>query len=541
MRQFAHFAGKKPTLMVSAHAAHIMLAQEHHGSLDVAWAIDDVAHADDRIDVLFVDLAECNLEPSVFGMDVPQIGNSIHSRWKGIAARSSRSIEKFGTTDGCSVILGPAVPMTIPISVLFLLASVVSAMFTLNALWPARRFWPLVGAGFFASWLTGELASHHLFWQALLTGLFVWAGGLGDWPSVVAVVIFSLSWIGLLRIWVQSRRANDVMEAALQTGLGANYERLIPEECRNGLDERWTLRQRLFPLPVYDARVECTKNIVFSKAGGIDLRLDVYRAKGLAKDELRPTVLFVHGGGWTIGSKNDQGKPLANRLAAHGWVVVSANYRLSPRFTFPDHIIDVKSAIRWIREHGRKYGANPDFIVITGGSAGGHLAALAALSPNDPTYQPGFEDVDTRVQACVPFYGVYDFTDRKGIFRNSLLLPLVERAVMKKRLSEARSMFEHASPMSRVHADAPPFFVIHGEKDSLIPVDEGRLFVELLRATSLSPVLYAEIPGAQHAFEVFPSERTGHVLAGVERFVGAVYGLWCGGRSLPAASPKYGS
>ncbi|MBK9266123.1 MAG: alpha/beta hydrolase [Polyangiaceae bacterium] len=421
-------------------------------------------------------------------------------------------------------------PITASIPALFLLVSVASAMFTLNALWPARRFWPLVGAGFFASWLTGELATHHLFWQAAATGLFVWAGGLDEWPSMAALVIFSLSWMGLLRILVQSRQANEVMETALREGLGADYERLIPERFRDGLTERWTLRQRLFPLPIFDGRVERIKNIVFSKAGGVDLRLDVCRPKGLAQNELRPTVLFVHGGGWTIGSKDDQGKPLANRLAAHGWVVVSANYRLSPRFTFPDHIIDVKSAIRWIREHGEEYGANPDFVVITGGSAGGHLAALAALTPNDPTFQPGFEHVDTSVQGCVPFYGVYDFTDRKAIFKNTLLIPILEKAVVKKRLSEARSVFEHASPMSHVRADAPPFFVIHGEKDSLVPVGEGRLFVELLREKSTSPVLYAELPGAQHAFEVFPSERTGHVLAGVERFVGAVYGQWCAGR-----------
>src|SRR6185503_18791704 len=144
-------------------------------------------------------------------------------------------------------------------------------------------------------------------------------------------------------------------------------------------------------------------------------------------------------------------------LAAHGWVVVSVNYRLSPRFTFPDHIIDVKAAIRWIREHGPEYGADPAFIAVTGGSAGGHLAALAALTPDDPEYQPGFEGVDTSVQACVPFYGVYDFTDRKGIWKRSLLLPMLERHIMKKRLKDAPEAFDRASPMSRARADAPPF------------------------------------------------------------------------------------
>jgi acetyl esterase/lipase len=428
------------------------------------------------------------------------------------------------TTAAFSGIFRPVVPMLVPIPVLFLFASVVGAMFTMNALWPARRFGPAQGPAFFASWLTGELVSHHLFWQVVATGLFVWAGGLDGWPGQAALVIVGFSWLGMMRILMQSRQADEVMESALQEAFGKEYQQSIPSELRKDINERWSLRQRLFPLPIYDDRVERTRNIVYSEAGGVKLRLDVYRPKGLSKNAQRPTVLFLHGGAWMIGSKEEQGKPLAYRLAAHGWVVVSANYRLSPRFTWPDHIIDVKSAIRWIREHGAEYGADPEFIVITGGSAGGHLSSLAALTPNDPVFQPGFEHVDTSVQACVPFYGAFDFTDHHGFWKHSLLVPMLERLVVKKRLSEAREVFEYASPINHVRTDAPPFFVIHGDQDSLAPVEGGRVFAEMLRAKSKAPVLYAELPGAQHAFEVFPSERTGHVLAGVERFVGVVYG-----------------
>ncbi len=94
---------------------------------------------------------------------------------------------------------------------------------------------------------------------------------------------------------------------------------------------------------------------------------------------------------------------------SRGWVCVAINYRLAPRDPFPAHIVDVKKAIAWIRENIAAYGGNPDYIAITGGSAGGHLAALAALTANDAAYQPGFEDADTTVQAAVPHYGVYDF------------------------------------------------------------------------------------------------------------------------------------
>lgn len=418
--------------------------------------------------------------------------------------------------------LGRVPPGSAPF--LFLLAAIVGGLFTVNALRPARRWWPLVGAGFFASWLTAELAAHHILWSIVATAAFLWAGALVGWPGWTALGLMIGCWIGLVILVAEARKARLVMEAALREGLGDDYLAAIEKDQHSLLEEAFPVRQRLLPLWMGDSRVERVRNIVYHRAEGVSLRLDVYRPR-----ERRgpcPVVLHVHGGAWMIGSKDDQGKPLAYRLASHGWVVVSINYRLSPRFTWPAHIVDVKAAIKWIREHGAEYGADPDFIAITGGSAGGHLSALAALTPGDPEYQPGFERADTTVQACVPFYGVYDFTDRKGIWKRSLLRPMLERRIMKRRLSEAPDVFERASPMSRVSPGAPPFFVIHGTRDTLVPVAEARLFVELLRASSRSPVLYAELPGAQHAFEVFASHRTGLVLAGVERFLAWTLGEW---------------
>ena len=154
-------------------------------------------------------------------------------------------------------------------------------------------------------------------------------------------------------------------------------------------------------------------DLPYSEAGKRG-HLDLYLPAGEDTIKDAPVLLQIHGGAWTIGEKDHQGRPLMNQMAAQGWVCVAINYRLSPRDAWPAHIVDVKRAIAWIKDNIADYGGDPDYIAITGGSAGGHLTALAALTAGDPEFQPGFEDADTSVQAAVPFYGVYDFAGSTG-------------------------------------------------------------------------------------------------------------------------------
>ena len=232
----------------------------------------------------------------------------------------------------------------------------------------------------------------------------------------------------------------------------------------------------------------------------------------------------IHGGGWVIGDKREQGLPLLNHMAAQGWVCFNVNYRLSPGVAFPDHLVDLKRGLAWIKEHADEYGIDPDFVCVTGGSAGGHLTAMMGLTANDPSYQPGFEDADTSLAAAVPFYGIYDFTP-DGAFGSDpeIFRRFLEPLVMQAFVDEEPEKFVAASPVHHVRADAPPFFVIHGDRDTLAPVEDARAFVERLRAVSTQPVLYAEMHGAQHAFEVFPSARTSKVIEGVERFLSTLW------------------
>jgi acetyl esterase/lipase len=271
-----------------------------------------------------------------------------------------------------------------------------------------------------------------------------------------------------------------------------------------------------------------------TKGKRVRLRLDLTRPVDAKPGDRRPGILQIHGGAWVLGDKREQGIPLLNHLAANGWVGINANYRLSPRVAAPEHLIDCKKAIAWWREHAEEHGGDPDFLCVTGGSAGGHLTALVALTANDPRYQPGFEDVDTSVRAAVPFYGVYDFTNRGGHWHKDTVRLFIEPRVMQKRLADDPEAFADYSPMDLVRPDAPPFLVIHGSLDTLAPVEDAREFVRLLREVSQAPVLYAEMAGAQHAFEIFPSYRAARVIEGVERFLHSVHVAYLRGRSAPS-------
>lgn len=430
------------------------------------------------------------------------------------------------------VALAHTYPLLVPST--YLAASAVGAGFALNAHRPLARSGGLSISVFFAGWLTGELPLHHLAWQVAGTALFVWAGALGAWPGWVGLAVTLVSWGALLDLFRRARQAEAIVERALVEALGADYQRRIAPDLLARLDPQPRLAELLLPFAMGHRDVERLRGVPYGSHGRRN-ELDIYRRKD--RPAGCPVVIQVHGGAWVIGDKRQQGLPLVNLLASQGWLCVAINYRLSPRSTFPDHIVDVKRAIAWVKAHIAEYGGDPDFVVLTGGSAGGHLSSLAALTAGDADLQPGFAEADTRVQACVPFYGVYDFTNRSGEGRADLV-GLLERLVIKKPFAEARDVYDRASPMSRVHAGAPPFLVFHGTHDTLVPVAEARIFVDLLRAASRAPVAYVELPQAQHAFEVFASVRTAHAIRGVARFLAFVYSQHRAAAAANAAPPS---
>lgn len=398
---------------------------------------------------------------------------------------------------------------------LLFVSGLLGLVYALNALAPRKRPPVVFLWSFFASWMTIELVWHHLVFGALLTGGLVAAGALDQPIGVAGLVLMAAALVVLASIALATRRTVVSVQGALTD--------LEPEPDA----PRFPRSHVVLPFLLNHRRgLRRVKNVEFARVGGKRLRLDVTlpSAPVPAGRARRPALMQIHGGGWVIGDKREQGLPLLNHMAAQGWVCFNVNYRLSPGVAMPDHLVDLKRGLAWIKAHADEYGIDPSFVAVTGGSAGGHLTALMGLTENDPRFQPGFEAADTSVAAAVPFYGVYDFTDAGAfgadpeIFRRFL-----EPIVIQAFLADEPEKFREASPLHHVHAGAPPFFAIHGDRDTLAPVEDARAFVAALRAVSTEPVLYAEMKGAQHAFEVFPSLRTARVIEGVERFLSTLW------------------
>ncbi|MGO9385529.1 MAG: alpha/beta hydrolase fold domain-containing protein [Mycobacterium sp.] len=395
----------------------------------------------------------------------------------------------------------------------------VTATSTLNA------YRPLARSGFpsLYSWTFGlvvtELPLQTLVSQ--LGGLALTARRLTRPVRTIAWLVAGVSALGLLNFSRAGHKANVPLGEALDDGLGPDRRTESAGLWRRpagvgtaktpGLLRMW----RIYRDYAHDA------DISYGEFGSAN-HLDIWQRPDLDPNGKAPVLFQIPGGAWTTGNKRGQAHPLMSHLAELGWICVAINYRHSPRNTWPDHIVDVKRALAWVKAHIAEYGGDPDFIAITGGSAGGHLSSLAALTPNDPQFQPGFEDADTRVQAAVPFYGIYDFT-RLDDSMHAMMPGLLVKSIIKQRPSTHLQTFVAASPIHHVNADAPPFFVLHGRNDSLAYVEQARDFVAKLRQVSTQPVVYAELPYTQHAFDIFGSARAAHAAVAVEQFLAEVY------------------
>jgi acetyl esterase/lipase len=424
-----------------------------------------------------------------------------------------------------------------PASWILLAAAGLGLLATLTALLRATR----LGWGnmlwFLSGWLASELAPLCIAASLVFTmGLALLTPALDAWPGRAGLALMAGTWVGLVVLHLRTRSTATVLESALTSALGKDYRDRLPRDGREPAHVESRVRELLRPLPRRPAGVERVRDLRYGEGHPRQL-LDLYRpASGCTR---APVLLQIHGGGWMVGNKHEQALPLIHHLAQRGWIVVTPNYRLSPQARFPDHLVDCKHALAWTRRNVAHYGGDPGFIAVTGGSAGAHLAALIALTANRPELQPGFEDVDTSVEAAVPLYGVYDFLDRHRLKGSgAAMLRWLERTVMPCAPSVDPSIWDLASPIALAAPGAPPFFVLHGTHDSIASVEEARCFVERLRAASSAPVAYAELPGAQHAWDLLRSVRALATVKAVARFLEWRHAHWTETRRAAAAAAQ---
>ncbi|OBH49304.1 hypothetical protein A5686_15485 [Mycobacterium sp. E2479] len=363
--------------------------------------------------------------------------------------------------------------------------------------------------------------------QALtLASLSASLTGMDSYPEFRAAVAGSTKWLSRnvpnrTRVSLNCAQHNDRVTSAAIEAAVIDAMKDVPVAITKGLPEP----PRFWPLAIAGAQREkflYRSSIPYGSA--VQQTLDIWRRPDMHIVGA-PVLIFVPGGGWMHSGRFLQGYSLMSEMVRRGWICLSVSYRTAPRHRWPNHIRDVLAAVAWAKRNIVDFGGSPNFVAIAGTSAGAHLAVLAGLAPRDRDFTKELpSDDDTAVDAVVSFYGRYSWIDRSTPARDQFIR-FVERVIVGQSLRENPALFNDASPVLRVHADAPPFFVLHGDADRVIPVSEARAFVDRLRAASRSLVAYAEMPGAGHGFDMTNRLAAHYAVASSGLFLDAIYEL----------------
>jgi acetyl esterase/lipase len=235
-------------------------------------------------------------------------------------------------------------------------------------------------------------------------------------------------------------------------------------------------------------------NVTYGTADGVALKMDVYYPE--MAEGVIPAVIYVHGGAWIEGDKETGvGATEIPELRSRGYLVAAVNYRLAPEYKFPAQIEDVKCAVRFLRANAANYGIDPDRIGAWGGSAGGHLVALLGVTDASAGFEGdgGYENQSSRVQAVVDMYGPTDLTE---LFRG------VDSRFAAQIFgigSNNSDILKSASPVTWISSDDPPFLILHGEEDELVPPSQSKILYDRLVAAGVLATLVM-VKNAGHGF-----------------------------------------
>ncbi|KAH9253233.1 hypothetical protein BASA81_008915 [Batrachochytrium salamandrivorans] len=330
-------------------------------------------------------------------------------------------------------------------------------------------------------------------------------------------------WLSLIPLFIISRR-----------GVTVDVQHNIPYADLNVVHPSMLERWKRTPLMVRDMSTLLLRGRM-SKW----LSLDVHALPPGQYEGKRPVLMYIHGGAWITGDKQFASMALIKRLASRGIVVCTINYRMSPEVAYPDHIIDCKRALLFIKKHCEVWGGDSNKVFVAGESAGGHLSSLMGCTGNYAAFQPPESPLgDTSVVGALPIYGVYDWMDQDGHLHEVSqvyggvkigIRPLVSLAVIQSLMTEdTKHMWEAYSPtyhLKRMVREAvenpklPPFFLSHGTLDALTSYEDSRRFYEQILAVRakfpLPPTsgdAHVTVEGGIHGFGYGPTPRS-HIMA----------------------------
>ncbi len=249
------------------------------------------------------------------------------------------------------------------------------------------------------------------------------------------------------------------------------------------------------------SKMTVLRNIEYVPGGHERQKLDLYLPKEADSSGKRPLLVWIHGGAWLGGSKE---RPLALRFVEKGYAVASINYRLSQHAISPAQIEDCKAAIRWLRANAAKHGYDPNRIGVWGSSAGGHLVALLGTTGDVKEFDVGPNAaVSSRVQAVCDFFGPTDFTKMSG-FPSTMKHDAPdspEAKLIGGPVQENKDKCQRANPITYVTKDDPPFLIVHGDKDPLVPHNQSEILLDALKKASVEANLYTVAGGGHGGFK----------------------------------------
>ncbi len=245
--------------------------------------------------------------------------------------------------------------------------------------------------------------------------------------------------------------------------------------------------------------VKVEKDIAYLPADRAE-KADLYRPEKVPAGAKAPALLWIHGGGFSGGDKAQKRElNIGNNFAERGYVVMSINYKLQTKGgppVWPQNLHDCKTAVRWLRANAARLQLDPERIAVAGGSAGGHLAGMVALTRPEDGFDPQgpYSEFSCAVQCGLDFYGPTDLTRWH------------DSAMFGKTKAEDIDIYRKASPVTYARKDSPPMLILHGTADRTVDIKQSEALAAALKKAG-AVVHYEVIPGAPHTFDLQPRQK----------------------------------